>query len=119
LVVGARRVSLSPRAFERRAVQQFRCIPADALVVEARARIVWIDAYAQRALAHGVDAREASARADEMRVGVGFVVAATRQKYLPSREAADRPVENKPHAALPPCDERCRWRRRHGACHIA
>src|SRR5262249_55874453 len=94
------------RAFEWCALQQFRRIPADALVVKARSRIVAINAHAQRALLHGIDAREASARVDKTRVA--FVRPATAQKYLPRREAADRPVEAKTDVALCQCSERCR-----------
>jgi len=108
-------VGRRPGAFERRTVQQLRGIPADALIVQARTWIVSIDAHAQGALPHGVDAREASSRMDEMRVGAGFVAAATRQKYLPGREAAHRPVETKPNVTLRPCDKRCRERRRRHA----
>src|SRR5215510_14037180 len=106
--------SCGSRAFERRTVEQFRRVPSNALVIKARARIVSIDAHAQGTLPHGVDAREASARVDETRVA--FVAAATRQKYLPGREAADRPVETKPNVTLRPCVKRWRERRRRGAC---
>src|SRR6185436_11484802 len=41
------------RAFERRTVEHFDRVPSNALVVEARARIVWIDARAQGTLPHG------------------------------------------------------------------
>ena len=97
-------VARRPRALERRSVQEISGIPANALGVEACALMCWIDAGAQGALQHGFDAREASARVDKVRVG--FVRAASAQKYLPGREPTDGTVETESDTTLCLCDQR-------------
>src|SRR5207302_1984387 len=61
---GLRRFASGAGALECRLGQQRCRIPADALPCEARARVVWIDAYAQRSLLHILEAAKASGRVD-------------------------------------------------------
>jgi hypothetical protein len=65
-----------------------------ALTREARARVVWIDAHAQRSLQHILEAAKASGRVDK--IGGEAVRAATGEKYLARRDAADGTIEAEP-----------------------
>jgi len=82
---------IGARTRESRAGQQPRRIPADALTLEARARVVFIDAHAQRSLPHIQEAAKAPGREDK--IGGEGECAATAYKHLARREAADGTLE--------------------------